>query len=66
MSDGQTFFRAKHGALENHLARFIGIIGDRLPCRGQVIVASGLIALGAFTPDFRESAVKPVSQPLRP
>ncbi|CAL1155489.1 unnamed protein product [Cladocopium goreaui] len=31
-----------------------------------VIVASGLIALGAFTPDFRESAVKPASQPLRP
>ncbi|CAL1128149.1 unnamed protein product [Cladocopium goreaui] len=25
-----------------------------------VIVASGLIALGAFTPDFRESAVKPI------
>ena len=66
MSDGQTFFCAKHWALENHLARFIGIIGDRSQCRGQVIVASGLIALGAFTPDFRESAVKPASQPLRP
>ena len=66
MSDGQTFFRAKRWALENNLARFIGIIGDSSQCRGQVIVASGLIALGAFTPDFRESAVKPVSQPLRP
>ena len=30
-----------------------------LPVECQVIVASGLIAyLGAFTPDFRESAVK--------
>ena len=66
MSDGQTFFRAKRWALENNLARFIGITGDRSQCRGQVIVASGLIALGAFTPDFRESAVKPASQPLRP
>ena len=69
MSDGQTFFPAKRWTLENHLARFIGIIwwlSDRSQCRGQVIVASGLIALGAFTPDFRQSAVKPASQPLRP
>ena len=61
MSDGQTFFPAKRWALENHLARVIGIIGDRSQRRGQV---SAAVVWSHWVPSLQTSTRALWSLPL--